>query len=233
MKKIETLIKELTVICNKSDRQARNYLVRAREMKDRFGDGFAVIYCWFYSVPQKWTIIEPKIFELIEPTNSFDLETMIKIPAEQLALPLKAVIFSKVLSIQMKNFCKAIRVEYGSWDDFVHELRDQNLFKIFRRLRKYRNIRVTFKNLMAMKIFLGKEDDLMILDGHIADFLRIDEKLLAKCKSQEPYLRDLLETSQRITNQLRMQGLQYMTTAIWTLSVWFEKSKVMPNELLK
>jgi hypothetical protein len=85
---------------------------------------------------------------------------------------------------------------------------------------------------MAMKIFLGMEDNLMILDGHVADFLGIDRRFLARCKYQESCLRDLLETSQKITSRLKTIGFPSMTTAIWSLSVWFEKAKVIANELI-
>lgn len=232
MREIETLVDELTIICKKNFQQAQNYLLRAREMKKRFGYGFATIYCWFYSVPQKWITIEPKIFELISLTNSFDLNVVIEVPVERLALALRHLIFFKELSIQLKNFCRAIKEEYESWDTFVRELIEKDLFEIFRRLRKYRNTRITFKNLMAMKIFLGMEDNLMILDSHVASFLGIDQRSLAKCKYQEPCLRKLLKTSQEITSRLKKLGFHSITTAIWSLSVWFEKSKVKSNELL-
>ena len=110
MRDIENIVKDVTRIYRESGNEAEEYLRKARRIKERFGPGLAIIYCWFYSVPQKWTQVEPKIFEIMKRTNYFDLDTMSKVSKEELATTLKPMIFYNEISIQLKNFCKAIQM---------------------------------------------------------------------------------------------------------------------------
>ena len=53
MRDIESIVKEVADIYRESGKEAEEYLRKARRLKERFGLGLAIIYCWFYSVPQK------------------------------------------------------------------------------------------------------------------------------------------------------------------------------------
>lgn len=113
MREIDKIVQDIAEIYLESAGQVgKEYLLKARKMKDApaFGPGLAVVYCWFYSVPQKWTEVEPRIFEISKLTNSFDLKMILSEP--ELALMLKPMkIFYNVISDQLKNFCRAVKNE--------------------------------------------------------------------------------------------------------------------------
>lgn len=233
MRKPEEITKEVIKIYRESGKEAREYLRKARKLKEKFGSGLAVTYCWFYSVPQKWTQVEPKIFELAKKTNSFHLDTVLTIPKKNLAATLKPMIFRNEISSQLKNFCKAIKSEYSSWDNFADALKKESFFGIFGKLRKYKNIRLTFKNLAAMKIFVGMDNDLIILDTHVAKALGIKKSERSRYITRGTTLQNLLDFSKEITNGLRKKGFSDVFTAKWSLAIWFNKTNTHADELLK
>lgn len=231
MNEIKKLGSSIAQIYSKSGADAEKYLHEARKLKDLHGAGFAVIYCWFYSVPQKWISVEPKIFELAKKTDLFDMNAVLSKPSSEIARILKPMIFRNRISDQLKNFCAAIKYEYFSWEDFAEALRNDDVFVIFQKLRKHRNIRVTFKNLSAMKIFVGGDDSLFILDRHVARVMGISEKELAGSKVQEARFKKLLKRTGRITDRL---GKNFKGgTVSWSLAIWFDKSGISANNLLR
>jgi uncharacterized membrane protein YkvA (DUF1232 family) len=213
-------------------RDATTYLKKARKMKDELGSGFSVVYCWFYSVPQRWILLEPKIFAIANRTNNFNLNFLLQTSSAKLAELTKTLMFHNKISLQLKNFCKAIRNEYFSWDIFVEEIKKESIFNIFKILNRYSNIRVTFKNLAAMKIFIGQEDDLLILDTHVANTLGINKNELYKYRRREDYFKSLLKLAYMITDRLKHYGLAEVTTAQWSLSIWFYETKTSSEVLL-
>lgn len=200
MRDIGSIVKDVAEIYRESGNEAEEYLNKARGLKEKFGTGPAIVYCWFYSVPQKWTQVEPKIFELSKYTSSFDLNTILKIPTESLAMTLKPMIFHNNISLQLKKFCEVIRSEYHSWDSFDKALSEENVFTIFRRLRSFKATRVTFKNLSAMKIFVGMDNNLLILDTHVAKVLGISKNEVSRYRIQERFFKNLLAFSKKITH---------------------------------
>jgi hypothetical protein len=140
--------------------------------------------------------------------------------------------FYNKISSQLKNFCEAIKKEYFSWDEFVEDIKKESIFNIFKILNKYSNIRVTFKNLASMKIFVGQEDDLLILDTHVANVLEIDKNDLHKYRSNENYFKSLLKLAYMITDRLKCHGLTEVTVAKWSLSIWFYETKTSGEVLL-
>ena len=232
MRSAEKIVEDVVEIYRESGVDAEEYLYKARKLKEKFGSGLAIVYCWFYSVPQKWTQVEPKIFELAKCTNSFDLETMSKMSKEELATILKPMIFSNEISLQLKNFCKVIQDEYGSWEGFAEAIEKQDIFSIFKKLRRHSGIRLTFKNLAAMKSFVGFSNDFLILDTHVAKILRISKDVRNKYRVQEKLFKDLLIFSNRITQALEREGFQKMTTIQWSLAIWFNKVRIPANDLL-
>lgn len=243
MKKLEEIVNEVAEIYRRSGNEAEEYLRKARGLKEKLGPGLAIIYCWFYSVPQKWTQVEPKVFELMKITNSFDLDTMLTMSKEDLARALRPMLFYNEISLQLKNFCKAIQDEYGSWKAFAEAIEKQHIFSIFKKLRKHRGIRLTFKNLAAMKSFVGLSNDLLVLDTHVAKVLGISKDVRNKYNVQEKLFKDLLIFSNRITIEtwldrltsmtaLEREGFQEITTIQWSLAIWFNKAKIRANDLL-
>lgn len=233
MREIERIVQDVAEIYLESAEQVEEeYLPKARKLKELFGPGLAVVYCWFYSVPQKWTEVEPRIFELSKLTNSFDLEMVLSEP--ELGLMLKKMkIFYNVISTQLKNFCRAVKNEYGSWDGFVEALEKENIFAIFKRLRvKYKNMRLTFKNLAAMKILVGGNEGLLILDRHVAKVLGLSNDEAIQYRVQENLFQRLLEFSEEITHRLEALGFDGMSTSKWSLAIWFNKAKVQATKLL-
>jgi len=230
-KAITALTMKIHKIYEEKSKDATIYLERARKMKDNFGSGFSVVYCWFYSVPQKWTVLEPKIFKLADKTNNFDLDFIVQISLSKLTELMKSFMFYNKISLQLKNFCEAIKKEYFSWDEFIEEIKKESIFDIFNILNKHSNIRVTFKNLAAMKIFIGQEDDLLILDTHIANVLGINKNDLHKYRLKENYFESLLKLACMITDRLKCLGLPEVTLAKWSLSIWFYETKT-PGEVL-
>jgi endonuclease III len=232
MRDIKSIVKDVAEIYRESGNEAEEYLRKARMLKKRFGPRLAIIYCWFYSVPQRWAQVEPKIFELMKHTNSFDLDKILTIPAESLARMLKPMIFYNNISLQLKRFCEAIKSEYYSWSSFEKALTQESIFAIFKKLRSYKGSRITFKNLSAMKIFVGMEDNLLILDTHVGKVLGLNKNEAGKCRVQETRFKDLLKTSEEITGKLRMQGFNSMRMVKWSLAIWFNEAKIAANKLL-
>lgn len=232
MRKIERIVQDVAEICLESAGQVEEYLPKARKLKELFGPGLAVVYCWFFSVPQKWTEVEPRIFELSKLTNSLDLDVVLSEP--ELGLMLKPMkIFYNEISAQLKNFCRAVKNEYGSWDGFVETLENENIFAIFKRLRtKHRNMRLTFKNLAAMKIVIGGDEDLLILDRHVAKVLGISNAEAIEYRVKENFFRRLLKFSKETTHRLKALGFDEISTPKWSLAIWFSKAKVPATKLL-
>jgi hypothetical protein len=230
-KTLTALTMKILKIYKEKSKDAIIYLERARKIKDELGSGFSVVYCWFYSVPQKWTILEPKIFKLANKTNNFDLDFILQTSTSKLAELMKPLMFYNKISLQLKNFCEAIKKEYFSWDEFVKEIKKESIYNIFKTLNKHSNIRVTFKNLASMKIFIGKEDDLLILDTHVANVLGIEKKYLHKYRLKENYFRSLLKLAYTITDRLKHYGMTEVTMAKWSLSIWFYETRT-PGEIL-
>jgi hypothetical protein len=54
MREIESIVKDVVEIYQKHDKDAEIYLDKARKLERTFGPGLAIVYYWFYSVPQKW-----------------------------------------------------------------------------------------------------------------------------------------------------------------------------------
>lgn len=232
MRDSENIVKAITEIYREGGIDAQKYLHKARKLKVKFGPGLAIVYCWFYSVPQKWAKVEPKIFELMEHADFFDLETMSQISREELATMLKPTIFPNELALQLKNFCKAIQLEYDSWESFAKAIENNDIFSILKKLRKYRGIRLTFKNLAAMKSFVGMSNDFIILDTHVAKVLGICKSERSKYCVQEKLFKNLLIFSKRITHRLQGEVSQELTAIQWSLAIWFDKAKLHANDLL-
>ena len=232
MRDIQSIIKEVAEIYRESGNEAEEYLREARRLKEKLGPGLAVVYCWFYSVPQKWTQVEPKIFELMKHTNSFDLATILSMPQRAIASILKPMIFYNEISLQLQNFCRAIKNEYSSWNHLAEALTRECILSLFEKLRKHRNIRLTFKNLSAMKILVGMDDDLLILDTHVAKVIGLKENEMNKYRIRVPFFLSLLELSKRITNELGRK-FNEITTTKWSLAIWFYRTRIRAEELLK
>ena len=233
MRSIESIVKDIANIYQERGKDAEEYLGKARKLEDKFGSGFAIVYFWFYSVPQRWSQVEPKIFELMRPTNSFDLNTVLQMRRENVTSALRPLIFYNEISLQLRNFCRAIKYEYSSWDNFVRELREDSIFSIFRKMRLYRNIRLTFKNLAAMKSFIGINDDIVIPDVHVASILGMKKAELNKYRTQERLFNELLIFSREITKELKRKGFQRITMIKWSLAIWFYKARMDAKRLLK
>lgn len=225
MRNVEEMMDSIALTYRDIGPQAEEYLRKARKLKGLYGSGFAVVYCWFYSVPQKWIQVEPKIFELAEKTNSFDLNTLSAAPTESLAARLKPMIFYNEISSQLKNFCRVVKDEYSSWDEFVGALSTESVFTLFEKLRKYRRIRITFKNLAAMKIFVGMNNNQLILDTHVARILRINKKDMSKYRVQPKRFQELLGYAGKVTNELKGRGFGDISMAKWSLAIWFDQAK--------
>jgi len=232
MRDAEKIVEDVVEIYRESRVDAEEYLHKARKLKEKFGPGLAIVYCWFYSVPQKWTQVEPKIFEMRKSTNSFDLGTMSKMPEEEMATMLKPMIFYNEISLQLKKFCETIQDEYGSWAGFAEAIEKKDVFSIFKKLRKHEGIRLTFKNLAAIKSFIGLSNDFLILDTHVAKVLGISKDARNRYRVQDEKIKDLLEFSNRIAQVIEREGFQKVTTIQWSLAIWFNKAKIRANDLL-
>jgi len=163
--------------------------------------------------------------------NSFDLNTVLSMPPEEITGILKPIIFHNQISLQLKKFCKAVSEEYQSWDNFVDELMGESIFDIFEKLRQYKGTRITFKNLAAMKIFVGMNDNVPIFDTHVAKVLGFDKREQSKYKVQRKLFENLLEFSEKITSRLKDVGLN-ATIAKWSLAIWFDKANIRASQLL-
>jgi hypothetical protein len=232
MKEIRDIIQEVSEIYNRNGKEAELYLKKARKLKESFGPGAAIVYCWFYSVPQKWTQVEPKIFQLMEYSNCFNLNTILMMPDGKIAKILRPMIFYNEIALQLKNFCSAIKSEYSFWQNFAHALENENIFTTFRKVRKKKGTRITFKNLAAMKSFVGMDDNFVILDTHVANVLGINNVMLAKTRANELLFKNLLEAARAITHELKKE-YNDISTIKWSLSIWFAKAKISAKELLK
>lgn len=230
---LDDLTKRIFDIYKEKIKDAALYLEKARKIKEKIGSGFSVVYCWFYSVPQKWTTLEPKIFTIAEETNNFDLSFILETSPTRLAKLMKSLMFYNKLSFQLKSFCEVIRSEYTSWDNFAEELKRESIFQIFTVFNRYNDTRITFKNLAAMKIFIGQEDNLLILDNHVAKILGINKNDLYKYRKKEKYFKSLLNIARLITQRLIKYGLIDVTMAKWSLSIWFYETKISGDSLLR
>lgn len=231
MKEIKSILEHVAEIYRKSGCEAEVYLTKARKLKEAFGTGPAIVYCWFYSVPQKWTQVEPNVFELMECTKLFDSDVILLMQPKVIASVLRPMIFHNEISLQLKNFCSATKSEYSSWDSLGKALREESIFEIFSRLRKNRNIRVTFKNLAAMKAFVGMNNDLIILDTHVAKVMGIGRSELRRFRFHESYFKNLLDKANKVTTVLKKE-FSDISTIRWSLAIWFEKAEISARELL-
>lgn len=233
MEKYERILRKIAEVYQRKERDAEEYLTKARRLKKEIGLSFAIVYCWFFSIPQKWTQVEPKIFELSRYTNSFDLNSMLFMNSKRIAQILKPIIFYNQISMHLKNFCKVIHDEYRSWENFSNSLEKETIFTIFKRIRRNKSSRVTFKNLAAMKIFVGMNNDLFILDTHVAKVLGLSKHEQTKINVQRRLFEKMLMFSEKITYDLREMGFNEVTTAKWSLAIWFNGAKISANDLLK
>ncbi|MGC8938998.1 MAG: hypothetical protein ACP5KU_00640 [Candidatus Bathyarchaeia archaeon] len=232
-KKIQRVLKEIEEIYHLNGKDAENYLQKARRLKEYFSPGFAVVYSWFYSTPQKWIQVEPKIFKLAKHTRLFDLNALLSMPTEKISKILEPLMFRNEISIQLKNFCEVIYKKYNTWENFEHILQNQSIFVIFKKLRLHKGIRVTFKNLAAMKIFVGMDDNLIILDTHVANVLGLNKHEVNRCRVREVFFKEVLKKSEIITTELKSRNFQDVCMARWSLAVWFKKAGIKESDLLK
>ena len=231
MRNTYCILRDVAEIYRKYSTESEEYLKKVRKLKKEFGAGSSIVYCWFYSVPQKWSQVEPKIFQLMEYTNLFDLETILSIPAEKIVKALNPIIFHKELAFQLKNFSHTIKKEYSSWECFAKVLERESIFAIFRRIRKEKGVRVTFKNLAAMKSFVGMTDDILIPDIHVAKVMGICRNELNSIRTHEILFKRLLEKANEITKYLRTE-FNDISTIKWSLGIWFYKAGIKARELL-
>jgi len=232
MKEIQRMITDVEDIYQKNRQQAKEYLLKARKLSAQFGTGPAIAYSWFYSVPQRWIQIEPKIFRLMRQTNSYDMDTILSLSRKKLATMIRPIIFYNQVSTQLRNFCGAVRDSYATWHRFGEALEKDSVFTLFGTLRSHENTRVTFKNLAAMKSFVGMNDDLVVLDTHVAEAFGISKKEAGKYRTQPENFKNLLEIANEVTKELRTHGIYDITTIEWSLAIWFSQAKIRPGELL-
>ena len=232
MKERDQVIMDICGIYEKCSTQAKEYLSKAQKLKYYYEPGVAIIYCWFYSVPQRWHKIEPKIFELASMCRQFDLQFMSEVQIGDLSKKLRPFMFYNSLSVQLKNFCKAIKREFHTWELFERTLIGDSIFDIYRRMKAFKAIRLTFKNLSAMKIFVGGDENLLILDKHVAKILRIGQSQLIKYKTNEYWFKKLLDFSSEINRELRAKLFRDITVAKWSLAIWFHESRISAKDLL-
>lgn len=231
LRETQDIINDAVVIFEKNGNDAINYFNKTRKLTSQFGAGFAISYCWFYSTPQKWTYVEPKIFEISKKTQLFNLDLILEINSKSLALMFKPLLFSNELSKQFLCFCKAIKKSYGSWDNFKTSLELDDMFLIFNRIRKHKHTRLTFKNLAAMISFIGFEEKFPILDTHIGTFLGINRVKRSRFVTNENLFRNLLNFTQTITDDLS-KTYPEVSTIKWSLAVWFNRTKLNSSHLL-
>jgi len=232
MKKMKRVVADVADIYDKHSWQAREYVLRARRLSEQLGTGPAIVYSWFYSVPQRWVQVEPQIFRLIKETNSYDLDTILSLSEKKLAAMMRPVIFYNQISTQLKNFCRTVRDSYISWDHLAGALGKESIFALFETLRNYRNNRVTFKNLAAMKSFVGMSDDLVILDTHVAEVMEISREEAGKCRTRMECFKNVLGTANRVTKELETAGIKDVSTIKWSLAIWFRKANIREHSLL-
>jgi hypothetical protein len=229
-KSLENLTKVISKIYHETGRDAELYLFKARKLQKLFGSGFAISYCWFYSVPQRWTQVEPKILRFAEETEYFDLDTILSRPLRELVNILKPMIFRNVIACQFKNFCRVIKDKYSTWDCFADALKEKHIFDLFNQLRTHQSIRLTFKNLSAMKVFVARDDNLIILDRHVARVLGILEYKNLYVQNRKCF-EMLLSLANKITKRLERE-LCDISMAKWSLAIWFKEAKICGNKLL-
>jgi len=59
MRKLEEIVKEVAEIYRKNEKEAEEYLHKARKLKERYGSGLAIVYCGFIRFHRnglKWSI---------------------------------------------------------------------------------------------------------------------------------------------------------------------------------
>ncbi len=163
-------------------------------------------------------------------TDNFDLETILNTSDKTIARILRSIVFHNEVSFQLKDFCKAVYYEFNSWDSFVNEMDTKSVFTTFTKLRKYKRIRLSFKNLAAMKIFVGMDDNLLILDRHVAKTFGLNESEQNKYRSRGDMFWHIVTISETITEKLKEKGLN-VTMAKWSLSLWFDGAGMSADEL--
>lgn len=206
--------------------------MKARRLREQFGAGPAIVYSWFYSLPQRWIQVEPKIFQLMRQTNLYNLDTILSLSEKRLATLMRSVIFYNQVSTQLKNFCHAVRDLYVSWDRFAEALEKESVFRVFRTLRNYKKNRVTFKNLAAMKSFVGMNDGLVILDNYVAKVMGINKQEASKYRTRVEHFKNLLAIANRVTKELEACGINDISTIKWSLAIWFSMANIQAGNLL-
>jgi len=230
--KIHETVGKLKELYPRFKEEATEYLNKARKIETVLGPGTAICYCWFYSVPQRWTALEPRIMKLAEETEYFNLERILKLRYSELKCLFNGIVFHNIISLQFRRFCGAIAKIYGSWEKFGKILKEKDIVALFRELRNESNIRLTFKNLSAMKIIVGQDDNLLIPDTHVGNFLGLTFREITMCRQDPKAFLALIDQCHLITRELKVLGLKDISTAKWSLAVWFSKSKTSASQLL-
>ena len=230
LKHVDSLVEEISKIYHLNYKDAEIYLSKARNLINYPGIGFAIAYCWFYSVPQRWIVVEDKVFSLARYTENFNLNRLLSLSNKDLASILKPMRFYNSIAVQFKNFIRVIEL-LGSWESFFDRLCKKEIIDLFIELRKFRNIRITFKNLSAMKSFICKNDNFIILDTHVGRFLGLNKYEIVKYNTNSQKFEELMRYTNYITNLLR-KNISKISAIKWSLSIWFYKSKIPANRLL-
>jgi len=212
--------------------EAEEYLRKARKIKTSLGLGTAICYCWFYSIPQRWKALEPRIIKLAERTRYFNLKNIMELSYDELRCIFNSIVFHDIISLQFKKFCNAIVKIYGSWEEFEKALIQRDIVDLFNELRAEGKIRLTFKNLSAMKIIVGQDDDLIILDIHVGRFLGLSTNEVALCRQSPKAFLALMDQCFAITKELKNLGFKDISTVKWSLAIWFSKTGTSASQLL-
>ena len=232
MRGLKDLSKDIARIYRQNRTDAYQYLHKARRLRENYGASLPIVYCWFYSTPLKWTIVEQKVFKLHADTHSFDLQSVTNMSAKEMLSLLKPMPFSRRTSIQLISFCNFVKDTYASWESFADAVKNEDIFSLFRISRFHSNTRLTFKNLSAMKSFVGSSNNLLILDTHVSRILGLNLYQRTSYVTEEKRFRDLLKYADEITQRMREDGLDNVTTIEWSLSIWFNKAKIHADRLL-
>jgi len=230
--KVCEIVEKLKELYPKFKKESIEYLKKARKIETVLGPGTAICYCWFYSVPQRWITLEPRIMKLAEKTENFNLERILKLRYSELKCFFNGIVFHNIISLQFKRFCSTIAKIYGSWEKFGEILKEKDIVALFCELRNESNIRLTFKNLSAMKIIVGRDDDLLILDSHVGNFLGLTFREITMCRQNPKAFLALIDQCHLITRELKILGLKDASTAKWSLAIWFSKAKTSASQLL-
>lgn len=208
------------------------YLFKARNIIYTLGYGSGIVYCWLYSIPQKWKMCEETFFELLRKTKKFDVDVLLSLDIRKIERITRPLGFYRKIFRDFLNFILKTYEVFGDWEGFYNTICSKDVFKLFNILKEYGFNRISLKNLSAMKAYVAGEDNVIILDRHVGRVLKIKENIIRKANLNPKIYKDILREISNYIDHVS-QNFYELTPIKLSLASWFYDTDTSASSLLR